>query len=335
MSAAGWPVCTRRASRPASRGRYIGASAAFLAGPRMNHADLTDAVEGQRAPGESTSSQRSVGAGSGIRWFLNPAGLAVLVLVALTVIGGYARFEALGSVSLWADESQSTLYAFSILSHGYPVIVSKHLINNWEPLYPYLEAVSIAALGHSNFAYRLPSALVGTALIPLSYLIGSRLRDRYVGVALAGMVALSTEYIAWSRQARWYMLLTVVLALGLLAVVYWNRARTRRSRAVCVGGMVAVVVTGFLTSPGVFLLYAPGILFGALAFLAVVRWRGIRQFFRGPAPDEASSTGPAPRSSRTRFRLWIVWSSSSSRAPPCSWRKLLCSLRSSPEWSHG
>jgi hypothetical protein len=107
-----------------------------------------------------------------LRWLGTASGLTLLVIVGFVAIGSYERLEQLGQVSLWVDEAQSTLLAFSVLQHGYPIIVSPHVIDNWEPLYPYLEALSIRLLGNSNFAYRLPSALLGIALIPISYLIG-------------------------------------------------------------------------------------------------------------------------------------------------------------------
>ncbi|HYA71345.1 MAG TPA: glycosyltransferase family 39 protein [Thermoplasmata archaeon] len=215
-------------------------------------------------------------------WFATPSGLTLLVILGFMVVGGYWRLEALGSVSLWNDEAQSTIYSLSILQHGYPIIVSQHLINNWEPLYPYVEAVSIGALGQSNFADRFPSALLGIALIPIAYAVGVRLRDRYVGITLAAMVAFSTEYIAWSRQARWYMLFIVLMAIALLVLLVWSTAQTRRARRGCAVGVTGVSVALALTSPGLFLMYVPGILCGLLGFLLASRWDRLREFFRGP-----------------------------------------------------
>jgi len=181
------------------------------------------------------------------------------------------------------------------------------VINNWEPLYPYLEAFSILLLGHSNFAYRLPSALIGIALIPLAYLLGARLRDRYVGLTLAAMVAFSSEYIAWSRQARWYMLFVFLMALGFLALLLWDQASSRRARSVYLLGAASAAIGVGLASIGLFLLYAPGILAGVLAFLVVTRWDGLRRFFRGPLPNE---TGAPPTSSGRwvpyRYRIWVL-----------------------------
>ena len=257
-------------------------------------------------PDRPSAPPKATGKGPLVDRLLTPSGLTFLVLAAFVVIGGIARLSSLGQGSLWVDEAQSTLYSLSVLQHGYPVILSQHVINNWEPLYPYLEAFSILLLGHSNFAYRLPSALIGIALIPLAYLLGARLRDRYVGLTLAAMVAFSSEYIAWSRQARWYMLFVFLMALGFLALLLWDQASSRRARSVYLLGAAAATVGVALCSIGMFLVYLPGILAGALAFAVVVRWSSIVRFFRGPGPTEPVTSGSSHARIPYRYRPWIA-----------------------------
>ena len=243
-----------------------------------------------------------------LRWFLTEQGLALLVIAAFMIVGGYARLVALGSVSEWTDEAQTTLEAFSVLQHGYPVVIAQYayVINNWEPLYPYLEAISILILGHSNFAYRLPSAILGIALVPIAYLVGAQLRDRYVGISLAAMVAFSTEYIAWSRQARWYMLFVVIMAVGLLLFWAWSHSRDPHKRRLYVAGLAFVVAGLVVTSIGLLLLYVPGVLAGALAYVVSVRWDRIRGFFTGSHPRKPLTTPPVNLLVPRRYRLWVI-----------------------------
>ena len=236
------------------------------------------------------------------RWFLSPSGLTFLAITSFIIVGGYWRLTGLGSGSVWNDEAQSTIYALSILHTGTPGIVSQHLINNWEPLYPYLEAASIAALGQTDFAFRLPSAILGIALIPTAYWIGMRLRDRYVGLTFAAMVAFSTEYIGWSRQARWYMLFVVLMALGTLASIAWSRAGSKRARFLGLAGVTAACVALAFTSVGLFLLYAPGIVAGLFVYIASSRWGRIRQFFSGPGAT--ASPSPGTSSPLVPYRFW-------------------------------
>jgi hypothetical protein len=255
----------------------------------------------------ATPSEATPSPASRIAWLWTPSGLTLLVILAFMGVGGYWRLEQLGSVSLWNDEAQSTIYSLSILQHGYPVIVSQHLINNWEPMYPYLEAVSIGFLGQSNFAFRLPSAILGIGLIPIAYWIGNRLRDRYLGITFAAMVAFSSEYIAWSRQARWYMLFVVLLAVGLLAVLIWSQAPVRRrTRQLCAVAVVGAVLGLALTSVGLFLLYLPGILVGSLAYLVALRWRALRRFLVGPGKTDQRTQGEPPPVILYRARLPLV-----------------------------
>jgi dolichyl-phosphate-mannose-protein mannosyltransferase len=211
------------------------------------------------------------------------SGVTFLVILAFAALGAYDRLRALGALSLWNDEGQSTLIAFTIAQHGYPVITAQHLINNFEPMYPYLEAASILLLGHSNFAFRLPAALIGIALIPLAYYVGSRLRDRYVGITLAAMTAFSSELIAWSRQARWYILIVLLMAAAFLIVTAWVHTADRRRRLWLLLALLAVGVLTLLTSIGLSLLYLPPAIVAGVVYVLAARWKGIRRFFGFPA----------------------------------------------------
>lgn len=240
------------------------------------------------------------------RWLSSASGVTFLVIAAFVAVGSYARLWALGDPSLWNDEANSTLLAFSVLQRGYPLIRSVHLINNWEPLYPYLEAAAIFVLGHTSVAYRLPAALLGIALIPASYWVGMRLRDRYVGITLAAMIAFSTEFIAWSRQARWYTLFVLIAALGFLVALTWSRTASRQTRILCALASVGVLGGLAVTSLGLFLLYLPAVLVGAIAFTLAARWDELRAFFHGPTEEDGTPVSSPRPWIPYRYRPWIV-----------------------------
>ena len=292
---------------PAQGRRYIGGKGSPWSGWWMAE---TAGLDGSENPVSSHAppSDQPLWARFRVRWFLTEPGLTLLVIVAFIIVGGYARLVALGAVSEWVDEAQSTLAAFSILQHGYPVVVGgfPYVLNNWEPLYPYLEAVSIITLGHSNLAYRMPSAILGITLIPIAYLAGARLRDRYVGISLAAMVAFSTEYIAWSREARWYMLFIVIMAVGILLFWAWSQSSDPHERRRYLAGLALVFAGLAVTSIGLLLFYVPGLLAGALAYLVTVRWDRIREFFGGPRPPKPSTDHPAHELVPRRYRLWVI-----------------------------
>ncbi|MCI4327573.1 MAG: glycosyltransferase family 39 protein [Thermoplasmata archaeon] len=239
-----------------------------------------------------------------IAWLQTAGGATFLVVGVLVLIGAYDRLHALGALSLWNDEAQSTLLAFSVLRTGYPVISSQHLINNYEPLYPYFEAASIRLFGQTNFAYRLPSAFFGIVLIPVAYYVGSRLRDRYVGISLAAMTAFSSEFIAWSRQARWYILLVLIMAIAFLFATAWARTAVRRERWLLFLGLVALAALGCLASFGLFLVYVPAIFAGGFTYYVARHWEGIRRQFGLPSISDA----PLPRARFLSYpqRRWLA-----------------------------
>jgi len=135
-----------------------------------------------------------------MRWFL--MGLAIaLIAAAVYVYYTYTQFAGLqGYVS---DETWYAPAAYNILtqvfgynetlSYPYPNAsgISTYLNLEHPPLVKYILALSIAALGYSPFAWRLPGWMVGGAAVVLAYLAGYELlRDRGEAAAvLAGAIS--------------------------------------------------------------------------------------------------------------------------------------------------
>ena len=96
---------------------------------------------------------------------------------------------------------------------------------------------------------RLAVALIGTATIPLTYLIGKRLYGRWAGIVAAGLIAASVMHVQMSHQARHWVPVTL-LALAVL----WsslNLAERGRRRdywlsGILVGLTAATSFNGFL-----------------------------------------------------------------------------------------
>jgi 4-amino-4-deoxy-L-arabinose transferase-like glycosyltransferase len=231
------------------------------------------------------------------------------ILVAVTLIGITARWTNLGGPSLWNDEGASSLLAFQVLGHGLPYIPGRpetlYLVNS-EPLYPFLEAASFQLLGVSSFAARAPAALFGTGLIPLSYLLGRSLRGRYSGLALSLLVTFSTELIAWSRQARGYILVAFFLTLLFLCVSYsihrWNGSPPRRARLLAMVA-TATILLG-LASFAITLLYLPGLLLAGALVVLLSRTSQVRHYF-GWGPSSSSPDSMAAE--RTRRRRLLLY----------------------------
>ena len=175
-----------------------------------------------------------------------PSSTWTWVLLAVTVVlAAVPRLANIGGPSMWNDEGTTSLLAITAMHRGFPALppggTAWFTLINYEPLYPMLVAVFFNLFGVNQLAARLPAAIIGTALVPAAFCFGRRLRGEHVGIALAIMVALSTEYIAWSRQARGYILFTFLLVLA--AILLLNLARRKGRLGATLTGALADVAT--------------------------------------------------------------------------------------------
>jgi hypothetical protein len=85
------------------------------------------------------------------------------------------------------------------------------------------------AAGTSLRAMRLPSALLGTACIPLVYVLGGMTVGPAAGAAAAAFLAFSGYHIFWSRVARMFAL-DCFLGLAATVLLLWIARHPGRSR---------------------------------------------------------------------------------------------------------
>lgn len=138
--------------------------------------------------------------------------LAFLVLAGLIL-----RVWGLGVQSMWFDEALTANAAKGLLQTGKPVMPSGSLYW-WGITSTLLSAVSAKILGFTDFALRLPHAVLGAATIPLVYLLGKDLFDQQVGIIAATFVTFLTWEIAWSRQARMYPLMQFLYTASIIMI---------------------------------------------------------------------------------------------------------------------
>ena len=160
---------------------------------------------------------------------LSPASLrACRLALGLTVLAALLlRLFRLGSLVLDQDEyfqiyealKAPSLAAFLDLVRNNP----HHAL--LDPLSTYLAA----KLSDSAFVLRLPSALLGTACVPLLYLLGRRLGGRRTGLIAAALLSVSMLHIEWSRRIDFYSALVFWTLMSLLALL--RAVERRRSRA--------------------------------------------------------------------------------------------------------
>jgi uncharacterized membrane protein len=134
----------------------------------------------------------------------------------LTLYGLLLRLYGLDALSIWLDEAITILAAKSTLAHGIPLLPS-----GWLYTSGLVQSYVLAFIGlfsWSEFWMRLPSVLVGTALIPLTYYVVSSVWNKRVGLAMSFFMAFNYWQIAWSRQARMYIFLELFFVLGLFFI---------------------------------------------------------------------------------------------------------------------
>ena len=105
---------------------------------------------------------------------------------------------------LFEDEISGAMSAWSFVTTGHDVIAD-HLplfttrLGPEHPLYGIFTVPFQAVLGHTALAVRIPAVLLGTALVPLLYLLLLRLTDRRVALLGAALIAVLPWAVHFSR----------------------------------------------------------------------------------------------------------------------------------------
>lgn len=184
----------------------------------------------------------------------------IWAVAVVTVAGAILRFSTLATQSYWVDEA-TTVHELH-LSLG-ALLHEVRVNETTPPLYFLVAWVWAKLFGTGEGGLRSLSALLGTGLIPLTYLCGRQLVSKWAGVAAAAFAALSPFMIWYSQEARSYMLFALLCGLSFL---FFVRAWQRPSRGDvgwwAVFSALAVLThffAGFLVLPeGVLLLLRPG-----------------------------------------------------------------------------
>lgn len=236
-----------------------------------------------------------------------------VLLAAVLGAGVVLRFWSLGDHGLHGDEETMAMAVMHIVQDGRPILPSGMF-------YPrgmselYLMAASVQLFGESEWAFRLPSALCGVALILLCYFAGRRFLRPQWNLAMAATVALMPELIDYSQTARMYIFMLTCIAGALACLQAWERnGRTR-----WLFGAVLALIVGIelhaLAVTMIPLLLLPGLLQGdrrkliqgviagcvvALAYLLIDGW--VNAQYPVPPPEYAADLdAPGWRGSRAQ-----------------------------------
>jgi len=154
------------------------------------------------------------------------------------------RASQLGIASFWIDEAFSIEAALSIFDRKLQFLLSgidPSQGGERGPLYHYLLSLVIRLFEASATAVRWPSVLAGILLVVSSVLFCWRYFGLRSAVVLAILSSFSYWYIAWSRQAREYMLLTLLVWLGLFVIYWlWKRPISEWLKATIIAAIVLI-----------------------------------------------------------------------------------------------
>src|SRR6478672_870461 len=138
------------------------------------------------------------------------------LLAGLTLAGALLRFATLDVQSYWLDEVATV----NILRHGFGDMLSAVSAGESTPPFYYIVAwVWSKVFGTGEVGLRSLSALLGTATIPLVYVLGRRVAGRVAGLAAAALCAFNPLLIWYSQEARSYALMVFLIGLSLLAFI--------------------------------------------------------------------------------------------------------------------
>ncbi|RJR24524.1 hypothetical protein C4578_02795 [Candidatus Microgenomates bacterium] len=169
-----------------------------------------------------------------------------IILILLMSIGFFLRINGLKSnYSFWTDEASTARFSRGILETGFPKISRTNYKENTYFTTTYFTALSFKILGQTEFAARLPEVFFGTLVILIVYLLASESFNPVIGLGASLYTTFSYIQIAWSRQARGYVILEFFFLLSLLFI---QRFLKKKDTLNLIGVLLSVILS-CLTHP--------------------------------------------------------------------------------------
>ena len=138
-----------------------------------------------------------------------------LLPIAVLSVAAFLRLYDLATIpgGLLTDEAFNGLDALRIIDGDRPIFLVEN--NGREPLFIYLQAISIAFLGQSALSLRVVSAILGIMTVVVSYFLAKRMFGFRVALLATGWLAISLWHVIFSRIAWRTISLPLFVALGI------------------------------------------------------------------------------------------------------------------------
>ena len=166
------------------------------------------------------------------RWFL----VEWVLLLLLIAMAAALRFWALGRIppGLYHDEAFNGLDALDVLEGERPIFFEAN--NGREPLFIYLVALSVAALGRSPGTIRMVAAVLGTLTVPATYLMAKAMFNCRIGLLAAAVTGLTLWHVNLSRIGFRAVAMPLLVALALWQL--WLGLKDGHKRHFLTGGVL-------------------------------------------------------------------------------------------------
>ncbi len=149
--------------------------------------------------------------------------------MAVLLVAIFLRLYSLDSVPPWlmVDEAENELDALAIIEGERPVFLPEN--HGREALFIYLQAISLALLGQTDFALRIVSAVMGILTIGMAYLLARRMFDSRIALLSCGWLSISLWHVIFSRIGLRTISLPLFLAVGFYCI--WRGLEGLRAQA--------------------------------------------------------------------------------------------------------
>jgi hypothetical protein len=228
-----------------------------------------------------------------------------VVLGFILFVGTALRFWGLDNVGLHGDEETMAMPALSLLETGEPRLPS----GMYYPralIQVYLMSGSVWMFGESEWAFRLPSAIVGSLAVLAAFFMGRRLLPPSYNLAFVATIALLPGFIEVSQTARMYGFLVTCMIWFAACLFRWERDEKITSLFLVVivwllclhFQILAIFAAPLLLLPGLSrqswkLLLQGGVagILGALFFYGYYKWTGSKYMDGSVRPPPVERDG--------------------------------------------
>ncbi len=186
----------------------------------------------------------------------------LLLLVIIVILGFFLRFIDVSNdpPGLYIDEASIGYNAYTILTtgkdqYGIPYPFWFRSFGDYKmPVYIYLVAGTMAMVGKTELAVRLPSVIAGTLTIPVFYFFLQELLEletniaikkklRYLPVLASFLLAISTWHLQFSRGGFEVTVGTLFYLLGCYFFLVFKKNHTIKSIIFCILSFIITLYT--------------------------------------------------------------------------------------------